>query len=163
MKSRFRQDEDGATAIEFALVSTPFIGMMFAILTIAHYFWVGATLQDAVQEAGRQIRVGKVEAAGFTKTEFKDFVCSYLAIPKSNCLDDIAIDVESAESISGLSNDEPDPANEKYDPGEGSDYVLVRAELPITSFNSLFKLFSSTASPSFTLTAVTAFRNEPFN
>ena len=163
LKSRFRQDEDGAAAIEFALVASPFIGMIFAILSIAHYFWIGATLQDAVQEAGRQIRVGKVEAAGLSKNDFKAFICTYLAIPKSNCLDGIVVDVESASSIAGLSNSDPDPDNEKYDPGEGADYVLVRAKLPITSFNSLFKLFGTKTSPSFTLTSVTAFRNEPFN
>ncbi|SNY91818.1 TadE-like protein [Cohaesibacter sp. ES.047] len=164
--SRFSRDEDGATAVEFALVAAPFFGMLFVIISIAHFFWTGASLEDAVQEAGRQIRVGRVEAAGMGQGEFKDFICTYLTIPKANCLESILIDVESSPSLAGLSTNAPEEDNEQYNPGDGADYVIVKATLPITAFNSLFDLLATSNDDKpnrFVLTSVTAFRNEPFN
>lgn len=58
---RFRRDENGATAVEFALVSVPFIGLLFAIFETALVFFANQGLEAATAEAARQLMTGQVQ------------------------------------------------------------------------------------------------------
>ena len=48
---RFARQQDGAAAVEFALVAVPFLALMFAILETALVFFAGQTLEAAVTDA----------------------------------------------------------------------------------------------------------------
>ena len=49
---RFVHRQDGAAAIEFALVAAPFLALTFAILETAMVFFAGQTLETAAAELG---------------------------------------------------------------------------------------------------------------
>ncbi len=51
--ARFRRSEDGATAVEFALISVPFLALLVAILETALLFWTSQVLEEAVSETSR--------------------------------------------------------------------------------------------------------------
>nr|WP_319483541.1 TadE/TadG family type IV pilus assembly protein [uncultured Cohaesibacter sp.] len=165
---RFLGDTSGATAIEFAVLALPFFAFLYALLGIGYVYITSNTLEDAAQIAGRQIRIGEVASSGMTKDDFKGLICGSVAIPVQTCLADIVVDVTSDPDISNLDTDAPvtngvlDPTREQYDPGDPSDYVIVKAYLPMSSVNSLFSLLDATNGPQFTLSTVMVFRSEPY-
>ena len=65
VKARLRRvlrNEDGATAVEFALIAAPFFFLLFAMLEVAAVFFTGTVLENAVLEAARQLRLHRLEA-----------------------------------------------------------------------------------------------------
>lgn len=73
---RFRADTRGATAIEFALVATPFFILMMGILTIGAQYLALNSLEHGVAEASRQIRTGQAQQANMTVGDFRQMVCN---------------------------------------------------------------------------------------
>lgn len=55
---RFKRNEDGAAAIEFALIALPFFALLFAIMEAALVFWTGQVLEEAVNQASRTLYTG---------------------------------------------------------------------------------------------------------
>jgi Flp pilus assembly pilin Flp len=50
-----RKNEDGAAAVEFALVALPFFGLIFAVIEIGIFFFASRFLEDGVYNAGRRV------------------------------------------------------------------------------------------------------------
>jgi Flp pilus assembly protein TadG len=53
-----RRREDGAAAVEFAMVLPIFIFLMFGIIQFGFYFWTAETANSAAREAARRVVVG---------------------------------------------------------------------------------------------------------
>ena len=168
LKGLFWRDEEGATAVEFTVLAAPVLGTIGMCLYIGYIFIISILLENGVSEAGRYIRVGKALESNMSRAQFKEMVCDALTISKAECNADVVIDVDSAPNVAGLPTDlpftsgSPDPGKAQYDPGVGSDFVIVKAYLPISTMHDLFKFFGSTDNPRFILSSSTVFRNEPF-
>ncbi len=165
----FIKDDDGTTAIEFALLATPFLGFLYALLAIGYIYLNATVFEDATQQASRKIRTGEVTETNLTKDGFKKLICSEILIPEATCLNEMIIDVTSNEDLSQLNTKTPESveqqgsSQETYDPGVGLDYVIVKAYLPFESMNGLFSLLNSGPVPKLVLSSVEVFRNEPFS
>jgi Flp pilus assembly protein TadG len=61
---RFARHQDGAAAVEFALIAVSFLALLFAILETALVFFAGQTLESAASDAGRLIMTGQAQTAG---------------------------------------------------------------------------------------------------
>lgn len=81
---RFRKNNDGATAIEFAIVLGPFLAFVFGIITIGMHYLSTNSLEKAVYDASRQIRTGQAQQSSMSATQFKDLVCN-MATPHLDC------------------------------------------------------------------------------
>ncbi len=168
-RSPFLRDTSGATAIEFAMLALPFFAFLYALLGIGYIYITSNTLEDATQMAGRQIRIGEVDASQMTKEQFRSLICDSVLVPTQTCLADIVVDVTSDPDISNLDTKAPvtngvlDPTKEQYNPGIGLDYVIVKAYLPMSSVNSLFALLDAANGPQFVISAVMVFRSEPYS
>jgi Flp pilus assembly protein TadG len=76
-----RKREDGATAVEFALVALPFFGLVFAILELAIFFFASRYLEDAVFNMGRKIltqRVNPASACSAVSTEIASMLAGLI-------------------------------------------------------------------------------------
>lgn len=72
----FRADTRGTTAVEFALVATPFFVLMMGIMTVGMQYLALHSLEHAVSEASRQIRTGQAQQKeGYTVNDFRNLVC----------------------------------------------------------------------------------------
>ena len=60
----FARREDGAAALEFALVAAPFIALLLAGLQTALAFFAGQVLESAVADSSREILTGSAQNAG---------------------------------------------------------------------------------------------------
>jgi Flp pilus assembly protein TadG len=76
---RLARDENGVTAIEFAMVGVPFFMMLFGIMGVGLYFFSVFNLENAVEQASRPLRTGEAQKANTTKTAFSVLVCDQLA------------------------------------------------------------------------------------
>ena len=56
---RFGPAREGATAIEFALVVTPFLMLVFGVIGVGLFFFTETVLDQALSASSRQIRTGQ--------------------------------------------------------------------------------------------------------
>ncbi len=73
---RLVRQQDGAAAVEFALVAAPFLAMVFAIIETAIVFFAGQALETAAADSARLIMTGQAQNAGYDQAKFKEAVCA---------------------------------------------------------------------------------------
>lgn len=151
---RFKRNEDGATAVEFAFIAVPFFALIFAIFELSFIFFGTQMLETATADSARLILTGqqqeddaKTKPDGSAKTQedkitaFKKTLCdpspsgertmlSYLFDCKN-----IRIDVVAQQDGSNcyIEPSALDPTKawkadykERYEPGTPGKLVVVR-------------------------------------
>ncbi|NNE59112.1 MAG: pilus assembly protein [Hellea sp.] len=172
---RYKNNRDGATAIEFAILALPFMALLFSIIELAVVFFLSSTLSHAMNETARDIRTGEFQATCGGATEFKDAVCDNMGT-LGNC-NNMRIDVVSSPTgrfEPGLLPPTPtteDPSNpgepqknpDVYMSTSARSVVVVRAQYyHQLAFPGQFTRLSNQPGNNRVITASTAFRNEPF-
>lgn len=79
----FLKDSNGAVAIETAMVSIPFLTMMFGILNAGLYFYAVNCLDRGMEDAARYVRTGEAQKGTYpggttqmTAGQFRSLVCT---------------------------------------------------------------------------------------
>jgi Flp pilus assembly protein TadG len=164
----FVRQQDGAAAVEFALVALPFLALTFAILETALVFFAGQTLETAVTDSGRLIMTGQAQTAGFSKDDFKTQVCARI-YGLFDCAGGIYVDVKTYTSFADISNAPPvnngqlDTANMNYAPGDVGDIVTVTLYYQWPIYVSLLgNNLANLNGNKRLLVATSVFRNEPY-
>jgi Flp pilus assembly protein TadG len=164
---RFARHQDGAAAVEFALVAVPFLALLFAILETALVFFAGQTLEAAVTDAGRLIMTG--QAQGFSQADFKTQVCNRLAGGLFDCTNGVYVNVQTYSSYaaintaSPISNGQFDTTQMAYSPGVQGSIVVVTLYYEWPIYVSLLgSNLSNLNGGSRLLVATSVFRNEPY-
>ncbi len=112
---------DGAVAIEFAIVATPFIFLLFAIVELGIIFVTNINLSNATLLLARQIRTGGIVAPGSSATsssgitldlaDFKQAICSKLPmVPAATCTTQLQVDIRT-QSTFGIASPSPSSGN----------------------------------------------------
>lgn len=163
---RFARRQDGAAAVEFAMVALPFLGLMFIIMETALVFFAGQTLETAALDSARLIKTGQAQGQSLTQDTFKTAVCARI-YALFDCQNGMYVDVKSYTTFAGISNAVTYGSDGKptttYAPGSAGDIVVVRLiykwpiSLPIAQ-----TYLSDPSSKTRTLVATIAFRNEPY-
>ncbi len=168
---RFARRQDGAAAVEFALVALPFLAMTFAILETALVFFAGQALEAAAADSARLIMTGQAQTGGFDKDAFKTAVCDRV-FGLFDCTNDLYVNVQTysdfsssatAINTSPISSGNFDTSKMIYNPGGAGDIVVVTLyyQWPISVTllgNSLDNLNGGKR----LLVATSVFRNEPY-
>lgn len=171
--ARFARAERGATAVEFSLISIPFLMLIFGVIELAMVFMVTTTLETATEHASRQIRTGSFQTStANTKADFKALVCSGMTWLSDSCATNLHVDVRTLGSFGSLATTPPqagstfDPATTCWSPGQPSDIVLVRTYYQWRLFTPLLDRALENmggGSGMRLLSTATAFRNEPYS
>ncbi len=100
---RLRRDEDGATAVEFALISMPFLMLLFGIMSVCLYFFTTLYIENAVWNASRDLRTGAFENAtgdyatlttdAQKRAKLKELICNRTPSP-SDCMSNMQVIVQ---------------------------------------------------------------------
>jgi Flp pilus assembly protein TadG len=166
---RFARHQDGAAAVEFALVALPFLALTFAILETALVFFAGQTLEAAVTDAGRLIMTGQAQTAGYTKDDFKNQVCNRLAGGLFDCSNGVYVDVKTYASYAAVNTASPivngqfDSTKTGYTPGAQGNIVVVTLYYQWPIYVSLLgDNLANLNGGSHLLVATSVFRNEPY-
>ncbi|MBX3512157.1 MAG: pilus assembly protein [Xanthobacteraceae bacterium] len=165
----FGRKNDGAAAVEFAIVVVPFFALLFAIIELAMVFWAGQVLETATHDASRLIMTGQAQAQNFDQTRFKQELCAR-ALGLFSC-DTFKIDVRSYGAFASANigkptykqNGQVDDSNFTYQTGGPGDIVVVRVmyEWPLILRTFGLDLADTPAGKRLLMSAV-AFRNEPY-
>lgn len=169
---RYRRDQSGVTAIEFAILAMPFFMLIMAIVEFGLAFLVSGILDNAVLEASRLIRTGQVQKQSLTKEDFREIVCENMGAIFCNEAR-IIIDVRNYGSFGEINTppeiwdeteeDEADRDKSFYDPGSASDIVLTRVIYRWPMFSSLLRFDAGDTSDGFrNLRSTVIFKSEPF-
>ncbi len=188
-KRNFFKNEEGTTAIEFAILGVPFLALLFGIVELAVLFFISSTTQHALETSAREIRTGELLGSGEGVTEFKAKICAAMS-GVGDC-DNLRLDVVSANTskFSDLALPvSPTPVNCAGTPAEiaaceeaaaaappvmpadnfactsGGDVVMIRVQYvhTLTIPSTLTKL-SNASGNTHVITHTTAFKNEPFS
>ena len=165
---RFARGNDGAAAIEFAMVAAPFLALVFAIMETAVVFFAGQALETAAADSARLIMTGQAQKQGFSAAQFKQSVCAKV-YGLFNCNTGVQVDVRTYSSFSAANMTKPIDANgnlinsSSYQPGGPGEIVVVRLLYQWPVYVSLLGLNLSDMSGNKRLImATSAFRNEPY-
>lgn len=162
---RFARAERGATAVEFALVSIPFLLLVMAMIELGLVFLVSLTLENAIIDVGRTIRTGQVQGAKTTAADFKTAVCNRMSWLGDRCAAGLSLDVRTYADFtsigaSGASAAPPNPT--AWDPGKAGSIVLVRGYYEWPLVTPLMNTGLQSANGKRIIYAATAFMNEPY-
>ena len=183
----FARSRSGATTVEFALVSVPFLGLLFAIFQTCLAFLMQQGLRAALDNAARQVLVGTAQnnAAVTSWQTFRDaYVCPAAGriLPSFVTCSNILVDVRPYTNFSSLARGNvsssflTDGSGPQYNPGTACAIVVVRAAYPMPVFLPI--LADANLGKSVTVnnaglttyngrlvqmvTAAAVFRNEPY-
>lgn len=164
---RFRKNEEGVAAVEFALVAGPFLFLLFAIIEFAMVFFASQVLETATASASRLIMTGQAQTRNFDQAAFKNEICTK-ASALMNCAG-IAVDVRTYTSFGSATSSKPvtsgavNYSGMTYSQGSGGDIVVVRAVYEWPVLMPTFGLtIGDLSNGKRLLMATAAFRNEPF-
>lgn len=168
---RFRRCDNGATAIEFALVAGPFFLMLFAIFETGLMMFSEYVIENGTARAARMIRTGQVQTANMTASQFKELVCGKMA-SFLDCDSRLYVDVRNFTSFAGITKpnsitddgelSDDIKANAHFSPGKPLDVVVVNVYYDWKLFTPGLTHMSNLANGRRLLTAGAAFRNEPY-
>jgi Flp pilus assembly protein TadG len=165
---KFGRRDDGAAAVEFAIVIVPFLAVLFAIIETALVFFAGQVLETAAYEGARLIMTGQAQAQGLNATTFKNYVCGKI-FGLFDCQSGLQIDVRTYQSFTTPTkpvdaNGNLDTSGFQFQPGAAGDIVVVRMVYEWPTFVRTFGLnVSDLTNGNRVVMATAAFRNEPFN
>lgn len=181
----FARDARGASAVEFALVALPFLGLAGASLESGVTYWAQETLQQAVSEAGRSIYTGRFQtgnAATKDKTNlltaFRNEMCGTGAnkrVTLFNCAN-VRISITQADTFTNATPVQPtaidqatgksdwNPSFDGYTCARSNAIVVVQAAVDVpVYFNMLASGQTSLPNRRRVLQAATVFQVEPFD
>lgn len=164
---RMVRDQDGAAAVEFAMVAAPFLAMVFAIIETSIVFFAGQALETAAADSARLIMTGQAQIAGYDKAKFKEAVCGKI-YGLFNCSAGLHVDVKSYPAFANVPTNKPITngnfdSNTTYSPGTPGDIVVVKLLYQWPVYVSLLGLnLSDISGGKRLLMSTVAFRNEPY-
>jgi Flp pilus assembly protein TadG len=163
---RFKRNEDGATAVEFAILAFPFFLLLFAIIECSLLFFAGQMLESAVDDVGRRVRTGQLDDT-MNAQQFKLEICGATAL-LFNC-DRLNVDLKVAATFDEL-DDPPVPEDGEVDHSsytfqapcpEQIAMITVSYEWPVFT-NYVAAQVSKLNSRNALLNAMAVFRTEPY-
>jgi Flp pilus assembly protein TadG len=177
---RWRRDVSGATSIEFAIVATPFVLLLFGILSVCLYYFADFSTENATMQAARAMRTGQLQQSqgaytGAVTTDdrkkiFKKAFCDRVPI-FPDCNTKVIVIVQSNAGFGGIT--QPNctsngtiisDASAAFNTGAASSVILVTVCYP-WDFGGKLPMFNlgNLQGGALLMQASAAFRTEPYN
>lgn len=177
----FADADDGAAAVEFALVAVPFLGLCAAIIQVAFLIWAAQNLDRSLQVGARSLFTGQFQLANAGQTDpaalltgLRSQMCGSASsnlITLFNC-SAVKLDVRTASSFGASTPSAPvDPNTGTWSTNFGNTYVcpksgtivVVTAAVKFPTFLGLLGVkFSAFTDGSYLLMSTAVFRTEPY-
>jgi Flp pilus assembly protein TadG len=169
----FLRDDKGASAVEFAMVAMPFFALLGGLIELGMIFMVQVTLDNALQDASRQIRTGITQSAATTAqqqvqlTNFRTMICQKMGVMVSNCETNLKLTVDSYPTFASVPLQSPVKAGvfnlvQNFNTGASGGIVVVKAYYQWTLFFPVLSQAMQSTSGKSLIMSITTFANEPF-
>jgi Flp pilus assembly protein TadG len=164
---RFVRQQDGAVAVEFALVATPFIALTFAIVETSLLLFAGQTLETATADAARLIMTGQAQTNGFSQADFKNMVCAELSA-MFDC-NSVYVNVTTYATFADISTGSPivsgkfNTSNMAYNLGTPNQIAVVSVYYEWPIYVSMFgNNLANLSNGTYLMIATSVFSIEPY-
>ncbi len=166
--ARLRLAQQGATAVEFALIAPAFLATLIAVLQTAVFLFAQAALQSAAVQGARLFMTG--QAQSLSQSAFKTQVCQNYLPSIFDC-NSLVVVVQNYSSFSGANTSAPalydaqgNPVNTwAYSPGQQGQVMVVQLVYPwLTVRGPLNYVLGSLPNHAAEMMGVSAFRVEPY-
>jgi Flp pilus assembly protein TadG len=105
VRTRRRRDENGAAAVEFALIMIPLLYIVFGIIQYGWYFYAMQTGTSATAEAARRVSVGSCQ----NSSQLHDFVVNRLGSANSGSTVSVDESFQKWDSVNGVYTSDSTP------------------------------------------------------
>lgn len=95
----FLREDSGVAAVEFSLVSIPFIIVIFLILNFSLIFMEKQLLANSIDEEARYLKVNTRKVNAMNSADIRDRICHRLFIIFQPTCPDIDIEIKGFKSI----------------------------------------------------------------
>ena len=129
------KDDRGTNAVEFALLALPFFGLILGVVQLGLIFLASQSLDEAVDNAAREIRTGQTRSINTAVDIFRTNLCDDIPIIM-DCESNLEISVQSFASAADTSSttlfiDNRPVITGDYQTGNGGDLVVISAAVSI--------------------------------
>lgn len=187
---RFWPSQDGAAAIEFAILAIPYFMIVFAIIETFVAYTAEQVISAATDTLSRQLRTGQITADSSRSTyksqqQFRQLFCNEISYLISCSATEVAtptqlyLDVRSFSTFASIPTTIPrtststyadlDPSSFGYSPGGPKSINMMRAYYRWKVITDLVRPYITNIRPSdgslptdFLIVATTAFQNEDY-
>jgi len=167
---RWRRDERGSVAVEFAIIAPIFFFLMFLIAETALFFIAGQVMDNAVFETARLIRTGQVQNPRMSDADFAARVCGGMSVFINCSGSNFYLDVKAYPTFASMDTSDPLNADNTFKTpgafafGNANDIIVVRAYYvwPIRNIFGSFSLKPNMTNGKRLMGSFAAFKNEPF-
>lgn len=166
---RYLRAESGVAAVEFALILAPAMWLLLAIFEVTMIAFAQNSLDFAMDEAARRIRIGEIEASAITEDQLKSDICTSMGrFVSANC-NNFHLDIDMFGDFGDVQN--PNPVNPDgtmnagqfgYNPGTCRSIVLVRGFYEWAVITPFFETFFANVGDKRLLASAILIRNEPW-
>ncbi|HMO28077.1 TadE/TadG family type IV pilus assembly protein [Enterovirga sp.] len=183
--ARFRKGQEGATAIEFALVAGPFLFALLATVEVAMVMWTSEVLDHAVATAARKIYTGEFQSsasnAGLSSKDLRTKVQKAICAEVGSLVDCGSIDVDVRPICTGSTADtcgidafgsatmlNPVNAQKEYDASSYGYQTIGAKQIGLVTASTQYKTFfpplslGTLANGNRLLISTAAFMAEPY-
>ena len=159
-----------ATAVEFALVATPFFALLMALVQTGMVFFASRVLDEVAEQTSRYILTGQAQTSGMSQAQFQTYVCN--AVPALFNCNNIMINVQYYGSFAAANTATPTltfDANGNvtntwsWAPGAAGNIVIMQLmyQWPVSLGPLGFNL-SNLSNGNRLLVSTVAFKTEPY-
>ena len=100
---RFRRNDRGVVAIEFAMLALPFFLLIFAIIETCLSFAAGQLLQNTTDRVARELRTGQILPVEATNAKIYGEICNGMAIMLvDDTCPELAIDLKNYDDFADV-------------------------------------------------------------
>ena len=171
-KRLYRNDE-GATAVEFAIIGPIFFAMLFAAVELGLILTKITLLEMSASDISKTIYVGAAANGEVSKEDLEKEVCDLVGIVDPNCMGNLAIELTEVPSFLAIPQsdakciDKNEPINPtvSFVPGSADSIVYMRICLTTGIFTpglGFGLALPKTDNGKLQLVSSLAFANEPF-
>jgi Flp pilus assembly protein TadG len=152
---RFRREENAASAVEFAIIAVPFLGILMAIFE-STFLLFNAEIVDAVTaNVSRQLMTGQIQTNGQTcaqqKLAFQNMICPTsgarpsTALPSNFDCSKVIIDVRQSNlnNVDETNTLYQDPTQAQFTPATSGQNNIIRVIYPMTAIMPIITGFSN--------------------
>lgn len=144
MFRRFRRDDEAATAVEFAIIAVPFVGVLLAIFESAFVLFNAEVVDAVAANVSRQLMTGQIQTNGQTcllqKQTFQNMICPVTGVRPSTALPSnfdcskVIIDVRASNAMNNLDVSNSlysDPSSAQFSPAPQGQNNIIRIIYPL--------------------------------
>jgi Flp pilus assembly protein TadG len=163
---RFCRDRSGVAAIEFAIVAPLFFFVLFASLETAIATGANVLLDNAVENAAREVMTGQTQSSDVSPQAFKDALCADMPIMLS--CSKVKVDMRTYPTFDAIPGNVPmqlgnvDSTGFCFNPGAQDNITVVRAFYEWPWVTGFLQKLSEETNGNRVLFSMSAFMNEPF-